>query len=330
MPDGEALAYWAVGPGRGELRPCAPGEPEPGEVLVRTLCSGVSRGTEALVAAGRVPPSQWEAMRAPFQEGGFPFPAKYGYCSVGRVEAGEAALVGRRVFCLYPHQTTYVVPAAAVVPVPEAVPSGRAVLAANAETALNAVWDAAALPGERIHVIGGGVVGCLVAYLCGRLPGAVVTLADVRRERAKVAAALGVGFAAPEDLPVDADLVVNASGQPEGLRRALAVCGVEARVVELSWYGTEAVILPLGEAFHSRRLRLIGSQVGMVAPAMRPRWSHRRRLETALELLREPVLDRLITHELDFSTLPDTLPLLLADPAGALGIRIVYPGAGVD
>lgn len=327
---GGALAYWATGPERGELRRCAVAAPTAGEVLVQALYSGVSRGTEALVAAGRVPASQRAAMRAPFQEGEFPFPVKYGYGSVGRVEAGEAALLGRSVFCLYPHQAAYTVPASAVVPLPEGVPAGRAVLAANLETALNATWDAAALPGERVHVIGGGIVGCLVAFLCGRLPGAEVTLADVRPERAEVAATLGVRFAAPDALPGDADLIVHASGRPEGLRRAFELAGREARVVELSWYGTSTVALPLGEAFHSRRLRLLSSQVGEVAAAMRPRWSHRRRLETALGLLREPALDALITHELAFASLPDALPPLLEAPGDALGIRIVYPGAEAD
>lgn len=324
----EALAYWATDVGLGELRACALPPPGAGEVLVRSRYSGVSRGTEALVAAGRVPESQRAAMRARFQDGEFPFPVKYGYASVGRVEAGVEELVGRDVFCLYPHQTAYMVPAAAVTPLPEGVPAGRAVLAANMETALNAVWDAQALPGQLIHVIGAGVVGCLVAYLCARLPGAEVTLADLRPERAATAGALGAGFAPPEALPPEADLVIHASGSASGLRTALACAGLEARVVELSWHGTAEVALPLGEAFHSRRLALLSSQVGQVAPAMRPRWSHGRRLAKALELLRDPTLDVLITDELAFADLPATLPRHLAEPGRALCTRIVYPEAG--
>ena len=211
-----ADAYWVTAPGRGEIRRAGLPRPGPGEVLVRALHSAVSRGTEALVALGRVPPSQHAAMRAPFQEGEFPFPVKYGYSSVGVVEEGPAGLLGRAVFCLHPHQTAYVVPAGAVRPLPEGVPPGRAVLAANAETALNAAWDAGALPGERIHVIGAGVVGCLAGWLLARLPGAEVTLADTDPARAAVAAALGVAFAPPEALAPDADLVVHASGDPAG------------------------------------------------------------------------------------------------------------------
>jgi threonine dehydrogenase-like Zn-dependent dehydrogenase len=322
-----AEAYWATAPGRGEIRRLDLRRPGPGEVLVRALHSAVSRGTEALVALGRVPPSQHAAMRAPFQEGGFPFPVKYGYCSVGVVEEGPAGLLGRAVFCLHPHQTAYVVPAAAVRPLPEGVPPGRAVLAANAETALNAAWDAGALPGERIHVIGAGVVGCLVGWLLARLPGAEVTLADTDPARAAVAAALGVAFAPPEALAPDADLAVHASGDPAGLRRALEVAGFEARILELSWYGDREVALPLGEAFHGRRLRIVGSQVGAVAPPARPRWSHARRLAKALELLRDPALDRLIGGDVPFASLPEVVPRLAVDPKGVLCQRVSYPGA---
>lgn len=323
-----ALAYWATGPGRGELRPVDLPTPGPGQVLVQALYSGVSRGTEALVAAGRVPASQRAAMRAPFQEGEFPFPVKYGYASVGRVAAGPDDLLGLPVFCLHPHQGAYVVPRDAVHPLPQGLPPGRAVLAANAETALNVVWDAGAAPGERAHVIGGGTIGCLVAWLLGRLPGAEVTLADTDPARAPVAEALGVAFAPPEELRPDADLVVHASGNPDGLRRALAVAGQEARVVEASWYGDREVALPLGEAFHSRRLTIVGSQIGAVSPALRPRWSHARRLAKALELLRDPVLDTLITGESPFEELPEVMARLATAPGGTLCHRVVYASPG--
>jgi NADPH:quinone reductase-like Zn-dependent oxidoreductase len=320
-----ALAYWATAPGRGELRPVPLRPPGPGEVLVRALYSGVSRGTEALVAAGRVPASQRLAMRCPFQEGDFPFPVKYGYASVGAVAAGDPDLLGRPVFCLHPHQTAYVVPRGAVHPLPPGLPPARAVLAANMETALNGLWDAAARPGERVHVIGGGTVGCLAAYLLARLPGTEVALADTDPSRAATAAALGVPFVHPDGLAPDADLVVHASGDPEGLRRALATAGYEARVLELSWYGDREVPLPLGEAFHSRRLTIVGSQVGAVSPAMRPRWPYARRLAKALELLRDQALDALVAGEASFASMPELMPCLAASPAGVLCQRIVYP-----
>ena len=321
----EALAYWSVAPGVGEIRAERLTAPSEGQVLVRTLWSGVSRGTEALVALGRVPPSQWSLMRAPFQQGAFPFPVKYGYGNVGVVEQGPDDLLGLEVFCLYPHQTRYVVPSAAVIPLPAGLLAARAVLAANMETALNAVWDAAAAPGQRIHVIGAGVVGAMIAWLCGHLPGADVTLADTAPGRADLACLLGVTFAHPDALAGDADLILHASGSPEGLRTALGVAGLEARVVEVSWYGVTEVALPLGEAFHSRRLTLTSSQVGQVAPAMRSRWPHARRLAKALELLRDPVLDHLITADADFADLPAALPRLATHPDRALCLRIAYP-----
>lgn len=322
----EAEAYWAVAPGRGEIRPVALAAPGAEEVLVETRRSAISRGTEALVAAGRVPASQALAMRCPFQEGDFPFPVKYGYCSVGTVLEGPAALRGQAVFCLHPHQTRYVVPAGAVHVLPANLPEGRAVLAANMETALNAVWDAGLLPGERITVIGAGVVGCLIARLAVQLPGAEVTLVDIDPAKARIADALGVPFRSDPAGLAPADCVINASGAGAGLAAGLALAGIEARIVEVSWHGDAGVALPLGEAFHSRRLRLVSSQVGMIAPAMRPRFDHARRMARAMAILAaDPTLDALVDGESPFHALPETLPALLRDGAGGLCHRIVYP-----
>ncbi len=301
-----------------------------GEVLVRALYSGISRGTEALVFRGEVPESQHGAMRAPFQEGSFPGPVKYGYSSVGEVLEGPAELEGRAVFCLFPHQDLYRVPAEAVSILPEGLPPGRAVLAANMETALNATWDAAPGPGDRIVVVGAGVVGLLVAYLCRRLPAADVIVHDIDPRRAVTAAALGLTFTEAPPAGADADLVVHASGQEAGLRTALGAAGVEATVLELSWYGSRSVTLPLGEAFHARRLTLRSSQVGRIPPNRAPRWDHGRRLRTALELLLDARLDALISDESPFEGLPETLARLSRDPSGALCHRIRYSSGRRD
>lgn len=319
-----AEAFWITGALSGEIRAADLPAPGNGEVLVRTCFSGISRGTECLVYGGSVPPSQYQAMRAPFQEGDFPWPVKYGYASVGLIEQGPAALQGREVFCLYPHQTRYLVPEAAVLPLPEGLPAGRAVLGANMETALNGLWDGAPRPGDRIAVIGAGVVGCLVAHLAAQVPGCRVQLVDIDPDKAAVAARLGVPFASPESAAADSDLVFHASGAPEGLVTALEIAGFEATVVEMSWFGDRAVPLPLGEDFHARRLTLKSSQVGQVAPARRARWSRRRRLAKALELLAEPRFDALITGESAFGALPETLRSLYQAPAGVLCHRITY------
>lgn len=320
-----ARAFWIAAPGRGELRAASLADPGDGEVMVRAIASGISRGTESLVFAGRVPPSQYGAMRCPFQDGDFPAPVKYGYASVGVVERGPVPLRGRRVFCLHPHQDRYVVPADAVVPVPDAVPDARAVLAANMETALNGLWDGAPRLGDRIAVVGAGVVGCLVAALAARIPAAQVELVDINPARADLAAALGCRFALPDAAVGDADLVVHTSGSAAGLATALRVAGFESTVLEMSWYGDASIAAPLGEAFHSRRLMLRSSQVGAVATSQRARWSYRRRLVLALALLTDPVFDRLLTGESAFDQLPQTMARLAEDPAGALCHVVRYP-----
>jgi threonine dehydrogenase-like Zn-dependent dehydrogenase len=292
-------------------------------VLIETLFSGVSRGTEALVFQGRVPPNQFSRMRCPNQAGDFPSPVKYGYASVGRVMAGSPALAGAVIFCLYPHQTKYVVSESSVVRVPDGVPPGRAVLAANLETALNALWDAEPRLGDRVAVVGAGVVGCLCAYLAGRIPGTEVELVDLDPSRADVASALGVGFAEPSAAKRERDIVFDASGRADGATLALSLAAYDSTIVELSWFGAGPVALPLGEDFHSRRLALRSSQVGGVSPAARRRHTHRSRLELALTLLLDPRLDALVSEESSFDSLPETM-LRLAGSPGPLCHRIRY------
>jgi hypothetical protein len=320
-------ALWYVGPGRAELREERVAAPNSGEAQVRALFGAISRGSERLVHAGRVPASEYERMRAPFMGGAFPFPVKYGYATVGRVEAGPPELRERVVFSLHPHQSLFTLPAAAVFPIPDDVPPRRAVLAANMETALNAVWDGAPGPADRVAVVGGGLVGLLLAYLCARLPGAEVTVVDIATVRAEPAQAVGARFAEPASAPAECDLVFHASGTAAGLATALRLAGEETRVVELSWYGTGEVAVPLGEAFHSRRLRLVSSQVGKVAPSHRSRWTHGRRLAAALALLRDPVLDVLIAPAVAFEDLPMTLPSVFGSVSGVICQLIRYPAA---
>ncbi len=301
---GDASAFWVFGPGQGALRSERIRKPGPDEVLVQALASGVSRGTESLVFQGQVPPSQHTKMRAPFQEGEFTFPVKYGYASVGCVLQGPDHLMGQRVFCLYPHQNLYVVPVDAVVPVPEGVPTERAVLAANMETALNGLWDVPPKIGDRIAVIGCGVVGALAACLAADVPGTWVEMIDINPEKSMLARALDLPLKSPHTLSGDVDLVIHASGNPEGLKTALQIAGFEATILDLSWYGDKPATLQLGENFHSRRLKIVSSQVGAVAPAMRSRWNHRDRLSLALRLLADDMFDALLMPLKHFSQLP--------------------------
>ena len=324
MSADHARAFWITGLSQGEIRNEPLARCDTGEVRVRALYSALSRGTETLVFRGEVAPGEYGRMRAPFQAGDFPAPVKYGYISVGEVEEGPGALLGRTVFCLYPHQTRYVVPAAAVRPLPEDVPPQRAVLAANLETAINGLWDADPRIGDRIAVIGAGALGCLAAWLAGRVPGCEVELVDTNPRRAAVARALGVGFVAPETARRGADLVIHASGAPEGAALALELAGFEATVLELSWFGACAVPLALGAAFHSQRLTLKSSQVGNVAAAQRARWTRERRLDLALRLLADPAPDALVTGEDRFEDLPRVMARLAAGPGDTICHRIVY------
>ncbi len=320
----EAFAFWLREPGVGEIRPEHLEQPGPGELLVRTVNSGVSRGTESLVFSGRVPASQYDTMRAPFQVGDFPGPVKYGYLNVGVVESGPENLRGRTVFCLYPHQTSYVVSAEAVTVVPDDVPAERAILAGTVETAINALWDAAPLVGDRITVLGGGMVGCSVALLLGRIPGVQVQLVDVDPSRAAVADAIGVGFALPDEATDGQDLVIHTSATSAGLQRSLDLLSREGTVIDLSWYGDTEVSLSLGGAFHSGRLAIRASQVGMVAPARRGTRSMGDRLILALDLLKDPAFDALISGSSPFQDLPDTMARLADGRLPALCHAVTY------
>ncbi|GIE32495.1 dehydrogenase [Actinoplanes italicus] len=319
----EARSFWLTCPGTGEIRTERVPDPGPGEVSVRTLHSGVSRGTETLVFQGRVPESQWATMRAPFQDGEFPAPVKYGYLSVGVVEAGVPELIGKTVFCLYPHQTRYVVPANAVTVIPDGVPAARAVLAGTVETAVNAVWDAAPQIGDRITVVGAGMVGSSVAAVLAGLPATDVELLDVDPGRASTADQLGVAFAHPDDARGDRDIVIHASATEAGLHRSLELLRAEGTVVELSWFGDRRITVGLGENFHSKRLTIRSSQVGGISPTRHRDYAQR--LQVALDLLRDPRFDALTTGHSDFEDLPTVLPALADGTLKALCHVIDHP-----
>lgn len=325
----EALAFWLRKPGVGEIRRTTLARPSAEDVTVKTLRSAVSRGTESLVFGGHVPPSQYDAMRAPFQDGDFPGPVKYGYLSVGLVEDGPPQLRGRTVFCLHPHQTAYVVPASAVTVVPDDVPVSRAVLAGIVETAVNALWDAAPLVGDRVAVVGAGTVGCCVARLLARVPGVSVTLVDVDPARADVAAALEADFALPDRAAGGRDLVFHTSATSSGLQRSLELLAPEGTVLELSWYGDATTVLSLGGTFHSGRLTVRASQVGMVAPSRRGRRTTADRLALALELLRDAAFDSLLTGESPFETLPDVMTRLVSGDLPGLCHALTYDAVEV-
>jgi NADPH:quinone reductase-like Zn-dependent oxidoreductase len=321
----EARSLWYLAPEKVEIRSALLKPLTDGEVRVRALFGALSRGTESLVYRGEIPESEYQRMAAPWMSGTFPFPVKYGYCHVGRIEDGPADWIGQLVFALRPHESMYVADVQDVVPLPSGLTPERAVLSANMETALNAVWDASPGPGDNIVIVGGGVVGCLVAYLCAGLKGANVTLVDINPERSVVASTLGVQFALPQKTPMECDVVFHCSASAAGLATAIGAAGEEAQVLELSWYGSRDIGLSLGGAFHSRQIRLQSSQVGHVSASRRPRWTHRKRLQAAMGMLVDERLDVLLTHSVDFEDLPHHLPNLLGSSSQALCSLIRYP-----
>lgn len=324
----QSRAFWVTGPKQGELRSSPLSSPRENEVLVETLYSAISRGTESLVYRGDVPPSEYQRMRAPFQTGDFPSPVKYGYCNVGTVIEGPPTLRGKHVFCLHPHQDRYVVPASAVHCLPDGVPPGRAVLTANLETAINGIWDGAVGPGDRVTIIGAGVVGCLVAVLVAQIPGVDVEVVDIDERKSSIVAAMGLRFSSPSSARSECDVVFEASGHPSGLATSLALTGPEATIVTLSWYGTHPVTIPLGEAFHAHRLRIVSSQVGSIPAPRRARWTYARRLGVALDLLTDaklgPVVDHLFADDEPFDELPRVMAELSQSDRVVLCQRIVY------
>jgi len=317
-------AMWYAKPGTVEIRAETLKDPLPNEVRVRTLFSGISRGTERLVLNGAVPESEWSRMRAPMQSGNFPFPVKYGYCATGIVEGGSSEMLGRTVFCLHPHQDMFIAPADMVVTVPDDVPAKRATLTANMETALNAHWDGATGPGDRVVIVGAGIVGLLVAYIAAQIPRTQTIVVDIDEGRRKLVTELGARFALPQEAPQDADIVFHTSATEAGLATALECAGFEARVIELSWYGANSPQVALGAAFHSRRLTLQSSQVGHVAPSRRARWTYQRRLAKALDLLRDPRLDALVYDEIAFNDAPALIPDILNGSATKLAPVLRY------
>lgn len=303
-----ARGLWHIGPGQSELRTERLAPLRPGEVRIKTEFSGLSRGTERLVANGEIPQSEWLRMRAPMQAGNFPFPVKYGYAAAGIVVGGAESAIGKRVFALHPHQDIFQVPEAQVFELPNHVTTRRAVLAANMETALNAHWDAGTAPGDRLLVVGAGAVGLLIAYIARRIAGTDVTIVDVDPGKRQVASALGLKLVRPAEVHADNRIVFHASATAEGLETALNACAFEGTVVEVSWHGGKPVPVMLGGAFHSRRLKIISSQVGHVAPSHRGQVTNRDRLGRAISLLDDPALDALVETDVAFADLPARLP----------------------
>jgi len=315
-----AAAVWFPRARSVELRTETLAETGADEVRVRAVLSAISHGTEMLVYRGEVDADL--ALDLPSLVGGFGFPLKYGYASVGRAVAVGRDVAGVRegdlVFALHPHQDEYVVRQSLVHRLPDRTAPEQGVFLANLETAINVVLDAKPRLGEVVAVFGQGVVGLLVTQLLRR-SGARVVAVEPSALRRSFAERCGAEAAiVPGDASLlrsltggrGADVAIDASGNPSALQEAIECVAPEGTVVVCSWYGEKPVALDLGGRFHRGRVRLISSQVGRIDPSLAPRWDRERRLELATALLGELILAELITHRIPFARAAEAYALV--------------------
>lgn len=297
------LALWHTSPEKSEIKQAASFEIS-GEICeIQSLYSLVSTGTERLVATGKIPTGLYNSMQVPYMEGDFSLPVKYGYSLVGEVVKGP--LLGKTVHLLHPHQDYCKVAAADVFPIPDEVPAVRATLASNLETAVNAVWDSGVSVGDRVAVVGFGIIGSLVARLLAQLPAVSLTILEKDPDRIKMAKSMGFEVSPNENLSTPLDIAFHCSSTAAGLQTCIDTVGLEGKVIELSWYGDKSVELNLGGTFHPQRKVIISSQVSQIPASHQHRWDFRRRKEAVFELLKNPDFDLHTPKTTPFTNLPE-------------------------
>ncbi|MFK7979418.1 MAG: zinc-binding alcohol dehydrogenase [Saprospiraceae bacterium] len=296
-----STALWHISPSESSLQEESLSTPLSHQLLIKSLYSLVSTGTEKLVATGQVPSSMHQLMRVPSMGGAFSFPVKYGYSLVGKV-VSEGIFMGQLVHLLHPHQAALVTDSADVSLVPPNIPAKRAALASNMETALNAIWDSGVSIGDKVVVCGFGMIGGLVARLLSLMPAVEVVVLEKNAYRIQQATNMGF-LVNPTDLS-NFDYSFHTSGSSKGLQACIEAVGMEGKIIELSWYGTKSVQLQLGADFHYHRKQIISSQVGHVPFTKNARWDYVRRKAVVWKLLKNPVFDAHITDEVPFGESP--------------------------
>jgi len=297
----QATSLWHISPTASELQSEKLATPTDNKLIIKSLYSLVSTGTERLVASGLVPPSMHQLMQVPSMGGDFNFPVKYGYSLVGKV-VSKGDLEGRLVHLLHPHQNQLITDSSAISLLSKAIPAKRAALASNMETALNAVWDSGVSVGDKVVVCGFGMIGGLVARLLALMPAVEVVVLEKNAYR--IAQATKMGFTVNPSTLQNFDCSFHTSGSSVGLQTCIEAVGMEGKIIELSWYGTKSVQLQLGADFHYHRKQLISSQVGHVPFAKNARWDYARRKAVVWELLQNQVFDAHITDEVAFADGP--------------------------
>jgi len=315
-------ALWHLSEQESAIRSQSLPELKADKCRIESLFSLVSSGTESLVANGEVPTDLHDSMQVPYMEGDFSFPVKYGYSLVGKVVEGSHNLVGQQVHLLHPHQQHCVVNEADITIIPAGIPPQRAVLASNVETALNAIWDSRLSAGDRVLIIGMGLIGSLVARLASQFPATQVSVADTDPARLALAREQGFSQYEPSDAPFD--VAFHSSGSSAGLQTAIDAVGYEGKVIELSWYGTRSAEVKLGGSFHQQRKQIISSQVSQLPSHQQSRWDYRRRKQTVLNLLQDDGWDDFLTATVDFPEAPALFDKLRQGDRSQLSWTIRY------
>ena len=290
--------------------------------VVKSLYSLISTGTERLVSRGQVPHALYASMKVPYMEGEFSFPVKYGYSLVGEVQEGPEEILGKKVHLLHPHQDYCRVQASELTVLPGEVPPLRATLASNLETALNSIWDSGVSVGDRVLVVGFGIIGSLTARLLQSIAGVEVWVYDLDAQRSELASASG--FHIVDRMLYDFDIAFHCSSSSKGLQSCIDHIGFEGKVMEMSWYGEQAVELQLGGSFHQQRKQIISSQVSSIPSNHRARWDFNRRKAVVMELLKNPAYDQHLGEQVPFDKVPALFGNIRKGSLSALSWVIAY------
>lgn len=307
-----------------EMLPVLPPNKKKNSCLIKTLFTAISPGTEYLVYSGGVPKKLYVEMRCPYMGGDFSFPIKYGYSLVGQVLDGPTSLKGKLIHTLHPHQDYARISAEDVYVIPDGISPQRATLASNMETALNAIWDSGVNIGDKVLIVGFGIIGSLIARILSFIPQVEVDVLDV--QPAKITLIEQLGFSIyKEEKEKKYDLAFHTSGSGPGLQTSINNVGLEGKIIETSWYGDKEVNLCLGETFHSQRKLIISSQVSHLPACKSARWDYKRRKEVVFQLLLHPEFDAHITHTIAFHNLPKLFQSLKKNRCQELSYLVYYP-----
>jgi 2-desacetyl-2-hydroxyethyl bacteriochlorophyllide A dehydrogenase len=333
----ECKKVYFTAPGQVEVRRSSLPPLTQGQVLVETICSAISSGTEMLLYRGQFPKDLSDTHDTLSSSLGYPMP--YGYACVGRVTKISKDMrhrwLGRLVFAFHPHASRFITSIDELLPLPEGMTPETACFLPNMETAVNLVQDAAPLLGERALVFGQGIVGLLTTALLAEFPLASLVTCDCYPLRREASLSLGVTAAldpnasdfrehARKLLGSGADLSLELSGAPAALDEAIVLIGFGGRVVIGSWYGEKRASLDLGGAFHRSRIKLIASQVSTIAPELRGRWEKARRFEIAWEALERIQPRKWITHRFPLEQAREAYRLLDENPQETIQVILQH------